>query len=61
VGFQGPVLELSNRGGEGFDGWLDWLHGEIQAQRERAARGERLRPNVQPEGAALHGSPDGSR
>jgi hydrogenase nickel incorporation protein HypB len=61
VGFHGPVLEVSNRGGEGFTGWLDWLRGEIQAQRARAARGERLRPAVQPEGAALHASAGESR
>ena len=57
VGFGGTVIELSNRGGDGFEAWLAWLQSEVETQRRRVARGESLRPQVQPEGAALHRSP----
>ena len=54
IGFQGETIELSNRGGEGFVAWLAWLGREVAAQRERSAKGETLRPNVQPDGASAH-------
>jgi hydrogenase nickel incorporation protein HypB len=57
VGFDGAIIELSNRGGDGFEAWLAWLQSEVETQRRRVARGESLRPQVQPEGAALHRSP----
>jgi hydrogenase nickel incorporation protein HypB len=57
IGFEGPVLELSSRGGEGFDAWLDWLKAEVVSQRARAASGATLTPRIQPEGAALHPAP----
>ncbi|MGI9246103.1 MAG: hydrogenase nickel incorporation protein HypB, partial [Steroidobacteraceae bacterium] len=37
VGFAGPVLELSKRGGAGFDQWLQWLRDEAAARRAAAA------------------------
>jgi len=54
IGFQGESIELSNRGGEGFVAWLAWLGREVAAQRDRSAKGETLRPNVQPDGASAH-------
>ena len=54
IGFQGETIELSNRGGAGFAAWLAWLDGEVAAQRDRCAKGETLRPNVQPDGASAH-------
>jgi len=54
IGFQGETIELSNRGGDGFAAWLAWLGREVAAQRERSARGDTVRPAVQPEGAAVH-------
>jgi hydrogenase nickel incorporation protein HypB len=54
IGFQGETIELSNRGGAGFVAWLAWLGREVAAQRERSAKGETLRPNVQPDGASAH-------
>lgn len=37
VGFAGSILELSKRGGAGFDAWLAWLRGEVAARRAAAA------------------------
>ena len=54
IGFQGETIELSNRGGPGFDAWLAWLGREVGAQRDRAARGETARPSIQPDGATAH-------
>jgi len=56
IGFAGEAIELTSRGGPGFDAWLEWLDREVAAQRERARRGETARPRVQPEGASLHES-----
>jgi hydrogenase nickel incorporation protein HypB len=36
VGFAGPVLELSRRGGPGFDAWIEWLVVERTALRAAA-------------------------
>lgn len=54
VGFAGETIELTSRGGAGFEAWLAWLEREVAAQRERAARGESARPQVQPDGAVAH-------
>jgi hydrogenase nickel incorporation protein HypB len=54
IGFGGTTIELSNRGGEGFAAWLEWLGREVAAQRARTARGESARPSIQPEGAHAH-------
>lgn len=56
IGFDGEVLELSNRGGAGFDAWLEWLRTEHVAQKDRKARGQTLQPQIQPDGAAMHGT-----
>ena len=56
IGFPGEAIELTSRGGPGFDAWLAWLDREVAAQRERARLGETARPRVQPEGASLHES-----
>jgi hydrogenase accessory protein HypB len=37
VGFAGQIVELSKRGGEGFDAWLDWLRAELATRRAAAA------------------------
>jgi hydrogenase nickel incorporation protein HypB len=52
-----PFLPLAARGRGDHDlgPWLDWLRGELAAQRERLARGTTARPALQPEGACLHG------
>jgi hydrogenase nickel incorporation protein HypB len=54
IGYGGTTIELTNRGGDGFAAWLAWLEREVAAQRARAARGERARPSIQPEGAHAH-------
>jgi hydrogenase nickel incorporation protein HypB len=54
IGFGGKTLELSSRGGAGFEDWLAWLEREVAGQRERSGRGETVRPRIQPEGAAVH-------
>jgi hydrogenase nickel incorporation protein HypB len=54
IGFQGETIELSNRGGDGFNAWLAWLEREVAAQRDRAVRGETAKPSIQPEGASAH-------
>jgi len=54
IGFQGETIELSNRGGEGFNAWLAWLEREVAEQRGRTARGETAKPSIQPEGASAH-------
>ncbi len=51
---ESPLLALSPATGEGLDGWLAWLRDEVAAQRERVAQGLSARPDIQPEGAALH-------
>ena len=52
--FGGETIELTNRGGAGFDAWLKWLEREVAAQRARTERGETARPSIQPEGASAH-------
>ena len=54
IGYGGTTIELTNRGGDGFAAWLAWLDREVAAQRARAARGEKARPSIQPEGAHAH-------
>ena len=49
-----PVLQVATRRQRSIDGWLAWLRAEVEAQRERLARAETLRPAVQPDGQALH-------
>ena len=54
IGYAGETIELSSRGGAGFEAWLAWLDREVEAQRDRARRGETLRPAIQPEGVEAH-------
>jgi hydrogenase nickel incorporation protein HypB len=49
-----PVIRLSARSGEGMTAWTDWLIESLEDLRERVARGETIRPAIQPEGASLH-------
>ena len=37
VGFRGDIIELTRRGGPGFDAWLGWLRSEVAARRAAAA------------------------
>jgi hydrogenase nickel incorporation protein HypB len=50
-----PLLELSTRRQDSLGAWLDWLQQQVAEHRSRCARGESLRPHVQPDGAVLHG------
>jgi hydrogenase nickel incorporation protein HypB len=38
VGYAGPVIELTKRGGEGFDAWLTWLREQAATLRGTAAQ-----------------------
>lgn len=51
------VQQISARSGNGMAEWLTWLRHEVDAQRTRCARGDSVRPTIQPEGAALHATP----
>lgn len=53
---EAPVFQLAARKQTGMAAWIEWLRSELSAQRERVANHETLRPNIQPEGAALHQS-----
>jgi hydrogenase nickel incorporation protein HypB len=37
VGFKGEIIELTRRGGAGFEAWLAWLRTELAARRAAAA------------------------
>jgi hydrogenase nickel incorporation protein HypB len=37
VGFKGEIIELTRRGGPGFEAWLAWLQTELAARRAAAA------------------------
>ena len=37
VGFRGEIIELTRRGGPGFEAWLSWLRSEIAARHAAAA------------------------
>jgi hydrogenase nickel incorporation protein HypB len=49
------VLEVSVKQETGIADWLDWLDDEISNHRDVRGRGETLRPQIQPDGARLHG------
>jgi len=57
IASRAPLLQLSARKGQGLDAWLKWLDDEVAAQRQRVARGETLRPAIQPDGLKLHAAP----
>ncbi len=48
-----PFLSVSARKHTGLGSWLDWLRGELAAQRERARQGITARPAASPGGAGL--------
>ncbi|MCG6940619.1 MAG: hydrogenase nickel incorporation protein HypB [Thiohalocapsa sp.] len=51
-----PFVQLSaRRAQDSLAPWLDWLRGELGAQRERLTRGATARPALQPDGSLLHG------
>jgi hydrogenase nickel incorporation protein HypB len=54
VGSAAPVLHAAPRKGIGVEEWIDWVDGELQAQRARVGAGTTRRPAVQAEGATLH-------
>jgi len=54
VGSAAPVLHAAPRKGLGVKEWIDWIDGELQAQRARVAAGTTRRPTIQAEGARLH-------
>ena len=49
-----PLLPLSARKRSGLEAWYEWLRHEHRAQRQRARRGQSLRPAVQPDGVRMH-------
>jgi hydrogenase nickel incorporation protein HypB len=49
-----PALRLSAKKKHGLGAWFDWLRQEVAGQRERANKGQTLRPAIQPDGARLH-------
>ncbi|MFO1408139.1 MAG: hydrogenase nickel incorporation protein HypB [Steroidobacteraceae bacterium] len=59
IGYAGESIELTSRGGAGFEAWIAWLDREVTAQRARRGRGETLRPAVQPDGTHAHAAGPG--
>jgi hydrogenase nickel incorporation protein HypB len=57
IGARVPLLSLSARKGVGMEAWLAWLREQLTAQRARVARGETVRPPIQPDGMHLHAAP----
>jgi hydrogenase nickel incorporation protein HypB len=49
-----PAYRVSAKSGDGMQAWFDWLRGEYTTMRERVAKGETLRPAIQPDGQHLH-------
>ena len=49
-----PVIELSAKTRLNFDNWIVWLDHELRHYRQRLARGEQLRPKLQPDGQNMH-------
>ena len=49
-----PVIELSAKTRLNFDDWLAWLDHELGHYRQHLARGEQLRPKLQPDGNNMH-------
>ncbi|WP_431064305.1 hydrogenase nickel incorporation protein HypB [Methylotuvimicrobium sp.] len=54
-----PVFNLSSRQNDdsGLDAWIDWLHQQLQAHRNKLAQQQTTRPNVQRDGQLLHADP----
>lgn len=53
------VFNLSSRqnNDSGLDAWIDWLHEQLQAHRNKLAQQQTTRPNVQRDGQLLHTDP----
>lgn len=51
---EAPVLQIAARRDIDIDSWIQWLRDELAAQQDRAENNETVRPNIQPDGAALH-------
>ncbi len=49
-----PALRLSAKKKDGLAAWFDWLRQEVTRQRERARRGQTLRPAIQSDGVRMH-------
>lgn len=49
-----PVMEISAKTRQSFDKWISWLDHELYHYRQHLARGEQLRPNMQPDGHEAH-------
>jgi hydrogenase nickel incorporation protein HypB len=49
-----PVLRVNTRQPAQLASWLDWLDNEVDAHRERLAKGESQRPAIQADGVHLH-------
>ena len=54
---EAPVLLVNTRRPAQLDTWFDWLETEVDAHRQRLARGETQRPAIQPDGVRLHQQP----
>lgn len=54
-----PVFNLSSRQNDdsGLNAWIDWLHEQLQAHRNKLAQQQTTRPNVQRDGQLLHTDP----
>lgn len=54
-----PVFNLSSRQNDdsGLYAWIDWLHEQLQAHRNKLAQQQTTRPNVQRDGQLLHADP----
>ena len=48
-----PVLEISAKTRQGFEGWINWLQQELHHYRQNLARGEHLHPRIQTDGHKL--------
>jgi hydrogenase nickel incorporation protein HypB len=51
---EAAMLPLSARKNVGLDAWFAWLCKELADHRERVARGQTIRPMIQPDGAERH-------
>jgi hydrogenase nickel incorporation protein HypB len=54
VGSAAPVLHVAPRKGLGIEEWIQWIEGELTAQRARISAGTTRRPAIQSGGARLH-------
>jgi hydrogenase nickel incorporation protein HypB len=51
---EAPLFRIAARRAIDIDSWIDWLRNEYAAQQHRAANHETIKPNIQPDGVALH-------